>query len=153
MKIPVRLLLILTMTSFVAGCTGSMVRVIDVDDLHVVSSSFTKEQVKEAIMEGAESAGWLAKDLGGDSILATYHIRTHTIQVRIDFINSNYSTQYSSSNGMKMFCSERDKQKNRLKVSGRQECIGTGVPSYIHGKYKKWVDSLNTAIQNSLANI
>jgi len=147
-----RVLLIFTTASFLAGCTSSMVTVVDVDGLHIIHRSLTKARVKEAIIEGAETAGWLTKDMGDGRILATYHVRNHTVHVRIDYINSNYRTGYSSSNGMKMFCSERDKKTHQLKVSGRDKCR-TGGPAYIHGNYKKWVDSLNTSIQNSLSSI
>ena len=153
MTVLLRLPVVLVVMVIIAGCTSSMVRVLGVDDLHIIHKSLTEEQVREAIIEGAETAGWLAKDLGNGNILATYHIRVHTVHVQIDYINSNYSIHYRSSNGMKMFCSERDKKKNVVKVSGRDSCIGTGVPSYIHGAYKEWVDALNTGIQNSLASI
>ncbi len=143
---------VFVMTLFVAGCSG-MVRLSEVDGQHFVERSLTKDQVKEAIIEGAESAGWIAKDLGSDYILATYRIRSHTIHVNIDFTNSYYITNYKTSNRMKMFCTERDRDNARnLKVSGRQECPG-GIPLYIHGNYKIWVDSLNAAIQSSLASM
>ena len=147
-----RLLLVFVMALFVAGCSG-MVRLSEVDGQHFVDRPLTKDQVKEAIMEGAQAAGWQAKDLGSDFILATYRIRVHTVHVNIDFTNSYYITHYKISNEMKMFCTERDRDKARnIKVSGRQECPG-GIPKYIHGNYKKWVDSLNTAIQSSLASM
>lgn len=147
MTTSLRLLFILLMTSFIAGCAGSMVPLKEVDGQHFVERSLTKEQVKEAIMGGAAAAGWRAKDLGSDYILATYQIRTHTVHVKIDFTDVYYTAYYGSSNGMKMFCSEKDKKNHRLIVSNQQSC----APAYIHGNYKKWMDSLNTAIQNSLA--
>jgi len=146
------LLIVFVMALFVAGCSG-MVRLSEVDGQHFVDRPLTKDQVKEAIMEGAQAAGWQAKDLGSDFILATYRIRVHTVHVNIDFTNSYYITHYKITNGMKMFCTELDKDTHRnIKVSGRQECPG-GIPMYIHGNYKKWVDSLNAAIQNSLASM
>ncbi len=152
MTVPWRLLLTFTMSLFITGCATSMVRVVDFEDLHIIHKPLTEEQVKEAIVEGAAASGWLTKDMGNGRILATYHVRTHTVHVRIDYRNSNYSTGYSSSNGMKMFCSERDKKTHQLKVTGRDKCR-TGGPAYIHGNYKKWMDALNAAIQNSLASM
>ena len=143
---------VFVMTLFVSGCSGT-VPLYEVDHSHFVDGSLTEDQVKEAIIEGAETAGWLAKDLGGDKILVTYRIRVHTVHVEINYTDTYYATRYKSSNEMKMFCTERDRDKARnIKVSGRQECPG-GIPKYIHGNYKKWVDSLNAAIQNSLASM
>jgi hypothetical protein len=129
-----------------------MVTVVDVDGLHLIHKSLTKEQVKEAIIDGAETAGWLTKDIRDGRILATYHVRNHTVHVRIDYINSEYSTSYSSSGGMKVFCSVRDKKTHQLKVtvSGKDRCR-TGGPAYIHGNYKVWVDALNVSIQREIA--
>ena len=58
------LLVVFVMTLFVSGCSG-MVPLHEVDESHFVDRSLTEDQVKEAIIEGAETAGWLAKDLGG----------------------------------------------------------------------------------------
>ena len=152
MKISLRVCFISTITLLIAACATSMVRVVDFEDVHIIHKRLTEEQVKEAIVEGAAASGWLTKDMGDGRILATYHVRTHTVHVRIDYRNSNYSTGYSSSNGMKMFCSERDKKTHQLKVTGRDKCR-TGGPAYIRGNYKKWMDALNAAIQSSLASM
>jgi hypothetical protein len=144
------LVIVLSMT----GCTGSMVKIMNVDDYHGIDKSLSKNQVKEGIIEGAELAGWRTKDLGNDEILATYLIRVHVIQIAITYSDSFYVTRYSSSSGMKMFCSQRDRDKTRdLKVSGAEQCPGNRPPMYIHGNYKDWVDSLNVAIQNSLVSM
>ena len=145
-----RVCLILTLALLVSACAGSMVQLIDVDGEQFTFKSLPKDQVKEAIMDGAQHAGWSTKDMGQDVILATYHIRVHSVQVRIDFTNYQYSTRYSTSNAMKMFCSERDKESNRLTVSGQRECLGNGVPTYIHANYKKWSDALSVSIQREL---
>jgi hypothetical protein len=50
-----RLLLVFVMALFVAGCSG-MVRLSEVDGQHFVDRPLTKDQVKEAIMEGAQAA-------------------------------------------------------------------------------------------------
>ena len=147
-----RLLFVFVMTLLVAGCSG-MVPLYEVDESHFVDGSLTEDQVKEGLIQGAETAGWLAKDLGGDEILATYRIRTHTVHVVINYTDTFYATRYKSSNEMKMFCTRRDRDNARnIKISGRQECPG-GTPLYIHGNYKIWMDSLNAAIQSSLASM
>jgi hypothetical protein len=141
--------IVIVIASFTTSCATSMVAVVNVDDVHIIRKSLTEEQVKAAIIEGAETAGWHTKDLGNGHLLATYHVRTHTVHVNIDYINSNYSTRYDSSNGMKIFCTERDKKNHMLKVTGRDTCPG-GYVAYIHASYKEWIDSLNAGIQNSL---
>ncbi len=146
------LLFVFVMSLFVTGCSG-FVQLYEFDDLHTIGRSLTAEQIKEGILEGAQVAGWNAKTLSSESILATYHIRVHTVNVEIFYTDTDYWINYKSSNGMKMFCTKRDRDKVRnMKVSGRHECPG-GIPMYIHGNYKKWVDSLNTAIRNSLASM
>ncbi len=152
MKFRLRLLFILTITLFILGCTGSMVVVSRVDGTQFIDRALTKEQVREAIMEGAERAGWSTKDIGNDKILAVYSIRVHTISVEILYYESSYSVNYSSSTGMKMFCTSKDRDKTRdLKVSGHETCPYGWNPHYIHGNYKKWVDELNVAIQREIA--
>ncbi len=154
MTTSLRVLFIMTMTLFIAGCTPFMVPLYQVDDSHVVDRPLTKDQVKQAIMDGAENAGWRAKDLGNDKILASFNFKTHAVNVEIDYTDSSYATRYESSYWMKMFCSKQDMKKyQNMIVSGRKDCPGNRPPSYIHKSYKQWMDSLNAAIQNSLASI
>ena len=146
--------LVLVTTSFMAGCAPFMVPVYKVDGTHVVDRSLTSIQVKEAIIEGAEIAGWRTKDLGDDKILASFHFKTHTVHVEIHYTNSSYTTRYNSSNEMKLYCSEREMKKSQnMIVSGRKNCPENRPPSYIHHAYKRWMDSLNSAIQSSIASI
>jgi hypothetical protein len=146
--------LFLVIALSMTGCTGSMVKIMNVDDSHSIDQSLSKNQIRDAIIEGAELAGWRTKDLRDDEILATYIIRVHTVQVAIVYADSFYVTRYSSSSGMKMFCSQRDRDKTRdLKVSGSEQCPGDRPPLYIHGNYKKWMDALNASIQNRLASM
>jgi hypothetical protein len=137
-----------------AGCASNIIPMYEVDATHTIGRSLTEAQIQEAILGGAEIAGWRAKTLPSGRILATYHVRSHTVNVQIFYTDAWYQVTYHSSNGMKMFCttSDRDKLKG-VKVSGRDSCPGNGAPMYIHGNYKKWVDVLNNGIQNSLASI
>ncbi len=152
MTIHLRFLIVLLAIPLIASCLGSMVVVSRVDGTQVFDRTLTKEQVKEAIIEGAEKAGWRAKDLGNNEILVTYSIRMHTVHVNIPYTVSYFSINYSSSNGMKMFCTIKDKEKTHdLKVSGRETCPLGSNPLYIHGNYKKWVDALNVSIQREIA--
>ena len=153
MTIPLRLLFVFAVILFATGCSG-MVPLHEVRNSYIVHGSLTKDQLKEAIIKGAQTDGWLAEDLVGDKILATYRIRVHTVHVEISYTDSFYVTRYKATSGMKMFCTVQDKFEDRnIKVSGQQQCLGDRAPMYIDGNYKKWMDSLNAAIQNSLASM
>ena len=137
--------------TIVLGCATSWVRLNDVDDVHHVDTSLSKPEMTEAIVEGAQNAGWRPKELGNDTILAVFHMRAHVVQVEIDVGDGFYVTRYQSSREMKVFCSQRDKEHLRnMKITGRQECPGDVKPTYIHSAYKTWIDSLNSSIQEAI---
>ena len=153
MIIPSRLLFVFAVTLFVSGCSA-MVPLHEVRNSYIVDGSLTKDQLKEAIIKGAQTTDWLTKDLVGDKILATYRIRDHTVHLEISYTDYFYVTRYKATTGMKMFCTVQDKLKDRnIKISGQQGCLGDRAPMYIDGNYKKWVNSLNASIQNSLASM
>jgi hypothetical protein len=130
-----------------------MVALQDVNKIHVIDKPITKEEVRLSILEGATFAGWSAQELDSDTILATYLLRTHTVNVRIAYTESSYGIRYKSSHDMKMYCTKKDSDKKQGKiVSGVQNCPG-GMPPYaIHGAYQTWVDELNRAIQAFLVS-
>ena len=147
-------LFVLLATLFSGGCAPFMVPVDAVDSSHFVDASLSKDQVKAAIIEGAENAGWRAKDLGDDKLLASFSFKSHAIHVEIDYTDTYYSTHYKSSYWMKMFCTEQDKKAHQnMIVSGRKDCPGNLPPSYIHKAYKQWVDLLNASIRTSLSTM
>jgi hypothetical protein len=128
-----------------------MVALQDVQETHVINKPLTKEQVKDSILEGAKFSNWRVKDLNSSTLLATFNIRTHTVNVQIDYSESGYSLYYKSSNEMKMYCTRDDYVKKKgVIVSGNQDCPGGKPPYAIHGAYKTWVDDLNHDIQTSL---
>lgn len=142
---------VLGMVLLVAGCTPFMVPLREVDDSHTINNVLNKDEVRAAIMEGAEAAGWRAKDWGDDKILVSYMHTQHTVHVEIDYSDSFYITRYHSSNHMKMFCTEQDKKNfQAMMVSGRHACPGDRPPAYIHKSYKEWLDQLNQSIQFAL---
>jgi hypothetical protein len=153
MKNSICLLKIFFIVLFIAGCAIPMVALKDVDETHIIDKPLTKEQVRESILEGAKYANWRIQDLSSSTMLATYKIRTHTVNVRIAYTESSYSLYYKSSNEMKMYCTKKDFDKKKAKVvSGIYHCPG-GMPPYaIHGAYQTWVDDLNLDIQTSLAS-
>jgi hypothetical protein len=147
------LLALFTLIVF-TGCTPFMVSVNAVDDAHVIRNGLTESQVRDAILKGAEAAGWRAKDLGHNTIGATYKEKSHLVEVHINYGGDFYVTRYESSQYMKMYCSYNDQKKQRnMKISGQDRCPGYAKPVYIHKAYKTWMDRLNNAIQTSLASI
>jgi len=153
MKNSIRSLKIILIVLLVAGCATPMVALKDVNETYIIDKPLTKEQVKESIFEGAKFAHWTARNLDSGTILATYKIRTHTVNVRIAYTESSYSLFYNSSREMKMYCSKKDFDARAVKaVSGIQDCPD-GMPPYAkHGAYQTWVDDLNSNIQISLAS-
>lgn len=138
--------------AFLLGCSAGWVRVNDVHNVHDVDGTLTKSELTEAIIEGAQNAGWHAKDVGNDTVLALYMVRVHSVQVEIDVGDGFYVTRYKSSSGMKVFCSQRDRDFLRnMKVTGQQECPGFGNPAYIHSAYETWMNSLNASIQQAIS--
>ena len=153
MGISIRLLKVFFGVLLIAGCARPMVALNDVNENHTINKSLSKNQMKESILEGAKYAGWTVRDLDPDTIQATYQIRSHTVQVQIEYSDSSYSLFYKSSSDMKMYCtkSESDK-KSGLVVSGIHNCPGNIPPYSIHAAYKTWIDQLNEDIQISLSS-
>ena len=129
------------------ACTPFMVPLREVDTTHDIYVSRTKDEVREAILEGAQKVGWRAKELGEGTILASYQEKNHSIHLKIDYGLDFYSIRYHSSREMKMFCTESDKKAHRnMKVSGKNNCPGDAAPQYIHKAYKQWVNRLIQSI-------
>ena len=146
-----RIAIVIAACAFAQGCSTGWVAVNDVHDVHSVDAPLTKREMTEAIIEGAQNAGWRAKDLGHDRVLAVFTVRVHSVQVEIDVGDGFYVTRYESSSGMKAFCSQRDRDYLRnMKVTGQQKCPGDAQPTYIHSAYKTWMDSLNASIQKAI---
>lgn len=138
-------LLFVTLILLLGGCAG-FVPLYGTDVPHPIDRSLTNDEIKSAIIEGAMAAGWQAKELTDNQVLATYRVRAHTVHVEIIYTKNYYTLSYRDSTGMKMFCTTRDKERARnLKVSGHDNCPGR--PAYIHQSYKAWLDTLNASIQ------
>lgn len=148
-----RKMLLLYAVLFVGGCSGSMISLYETEFTHLVDNQRTGEQVKEAIYEGAIKAGWVPEEQGLSRILATYHVKIHTVKVSIYYSGGIYRISYVSSIAMKMYCSQRDKDQHKYIVTGYESCPGDRPPHFINANYKTWIDNLTAAIDNSLANI
>lgn len=136
----------------IAGCSGQMVRLSETEHIRPINGVSDLEDVREAVLDGIENAGWVVESEGSGIIQATYRIRTHTVHVNVFFTSRTYDIRYSSSISMKMYCTEYDKQSLYFQVSGNEFCPGNSPPKYLNANYKIWVDSLVSAIEKSLAN-
>ncbi len=147
-----RILSILCGILLIAGCSVPMVSLYRTGYISriEVSDVFNKEQVREAILNGAKSAGWETQIQGDNNILATYHIRVHTLTVNISYTDEAFNIEYESSTSMKMACSHDDYINGHYKESGKDKCPQDMPPDYIHINFKTWVDSLRHSIERSL---
>ena len=92
------------------------------------------EDVKKAILAAAVATGrkWAVTELAPGRLLATYHVRTHTVTSEIHYTASDFSVFYRDSVNMKY-------------APGPD---GKGV---IHPFYNQWVQELMQAIHVELA--
>lgn len=117
-----------------------------------VGSSLTQEEVRQAIITGAATAGWQTQDAAPGSILATYTIRVHTVVVDINYSPNSYSINYDRSDQMKVHCTEEEKTKSRIKITSAEVCPDGATPLYIHRNYQAWIDQLDAAIAQALSS-
>ena len=111
---------------FVASCSSQRIRNIDNVAIPVQTEAFTLDQVREAIQSAADFLSWRLKFLSPGKVLATYKIRSHTVQVLILYTEDHYSIRYHDS--------------FNLNYDGDE----------IHESYNLWVGNLNTRIEKEL---
>jgi len=146
-----RIVLAICGVLIIAGCSGRMVELSETENLHFIQGEISKEQVRESILEGAKFAGWETKVEVDSEILASYHIRIHSVYVRIYYTELAYRISYETSIAMKMNCSAREKDKGKYIVSGEKICPENLAPHRINANYKTWIDSLVATIEISLS--
>lgn len=88
-----------------------------------------KAKVKQAIIEGAKSKGWIARELTPGVISASLAVRAHQAEVEIPYTGSSYSIVYKNS--------------VNLDYSSKDQTI--------HNQYNNWVLYLREAIDVQLA--
>lgn len=93
----------------------------------------TAAQVKQAILAAASATGrqWVISEPSPGRLLATYHVRTHTVITEITYSAERFSVVYHDSVNMK------------YTPSG-----GTGL---IHPFYNQWVQDFVAAIRLQLS--
>jgi hypothetical protein len=133
------------------GC-GQMVPIDSVNRSGTVDPTLTMDQVREAIEDGAQNAGWVTKEQGPGQLIASYQIRRHNVVVMINYSEDTYSIDYKSSREMKVQCTDQDyKGSKNIIITGRQSCPGYEDPKYIHGNYQKWITRLKGSIDHAIA--
>lgn len=145
-----RILVCFSAALWLTGCS-KLVAIDSIPSSGTINRVLSKEQIKTAIEEGAFNAGWIAKDIGNDEIVATYRVRAHTVIVSIKYSEDVYDISYKSSQEMKVQCTEEDHRTARnIIVTGRQSCPGFQEPLYIHENYGQWVSNLKASIDHAL---
>jgi hypothetical protein len=109
----------------------------DVPVLRAGGQPATLEDVRKAILAAADATGrhWVITEPTPGRMLATYHVRTHTVVTEIRYSPASFSVAYSDSSNMK------------YSPGGPS---GTGV---IHPFYNQWVQDFVRAIQLELARV
>jgi hypothetical protein len=107
----------------VAACTTKPLMNID---NAAIATTHTAEQVRQAIIAGGASKGWLMTETKPGVVHGTLKVRTHQADVDVTYNTKTYSIDYVSSVDLDY--------KN-----------GT-----IHRNYNKWIANLNEAIQAQL---
>ncbi|RJT22960.1 hypothetical protein [Buttiauxella izardii] len=93
----------------------------------IITQHVTAEQVKSAIINAGQGRDWIMSEAGPGVINAVQNIRKHSVTVRINYSERNYSINYVSS-------------VNLLASDGE-----------IHRSYNHWVNNLDKDIQKRLA--
>lgn len=91
-----------------------------------VSSDNGAEEIRKAILAGAQAKGWRVEEVGPGHMIARVAVRTHTATVDIYYDNDSYSIQYRDSSD--------------LMYDG----------SNIHRNYNKWIIYLDEQIRFNL---
>jgi hypothetical protein len=109
---------------FVAAC-ASKPPVMNIDNV-AIATPHTLEQVRQAIVAGGVSKGWLMQETKPGVVHGTLKAHSHQAEVDVTYTAQTYSIDYVSSVNLDY--------KN-----------GT-----IHRNYNKWVSNLNEAIRAQL---
>lgn len=95
----------------------------------IITAHVTTEQVKKAIIEAGQGRDWIMSVVRPGVINATQNVRKHSVTIRIDYSEKDYSIHYVNS--------------VNLLASGGE----------IHRSYNHWVNNLDKDIQKKLSAI
>ena len=138
--IQVLLAAVLSLAAAQAGAQRLPVPIVNHDAVTVQRASgqpATAEDVRQAILAAAGATGrkWAISEPTPGRMLATYHVRTHTVVTEVLYSGSQFSVRYSDSINMKY-------------APGGPS--GSGV---IHPFYNQWVQDFVQAVRLELNRI
>ena len=109
---------------FLAACSG---RPIEPYSKTFSANYYTADQVKDAIIEGGRTKGWIMTPASAGVVNGHLSQRSHQVDVRVSYSTSGFTVEYVGS-------------ENLNAKNGK-----------IHRKYAAWVNNLNEAIMTSLS--
>jgi hypothetical protein len=135
--IQILLAAVLSLAAAQAGAQRLPVPIVNHDSIVVQRASgqpATAADVRKAILAAADATGrkWVISEPTPGQIIATYHVRTHTVVTEVRYSGSQFSVRYSDSVNMKY-------------APGGPS--GTGV---IHPFYNQWVQDFVQAVRLEL---
>ena len=92
-------------------------------------SALNEDMVRQAIIRGAASKGWVVAQSGTRELTATLNLRSHQAVIRIAYTARDYSITYQNSHHLEA-------------ANGK-----------IHKNYNRWLANLNQAIAAELQRI
>ena len=125
-----QLLVVLTVSVFVAGCEGSgrTQKVYNVVDSPTTAKpGLSVADVSNAIIRGGQQRGWVIKKVSDGQLEGTLRVRTHVAVVDITHDTQTFSIKYKSSVHL-LYSNE-------------------GGTEYIHRNYNSWVRFLESDIK------
>lgn len=101
-KLHLLLAAVLSLAAISASAQRMPVPIVNHDNL-VVTKAASAADVKKAIMAAAEATGrkWVVSEPSPGRLVATYHVRTHTVTTEIRYSATHFSVAYADSINMK----------------------------------------------------
>lgn len=120
----------LASTIFLNGCRSRGAQLKPPAQIHI-QKSIAEEKIAVAIKAGMQKREWQVQSERPGYILATLHIRSHVVELDINYTSQQIDIKYRTSSNL------RYSEKNGVKT--------------IHRNYNKWFSNLDKDIRNEIA--
>lgn len=120
-------LVVVALTVLFSAAPAHALKVIENLEGQPIPNGLSTSQVKKTMVVTGGRRGWLIREVGPNHMEATLNVRKHTVVVDIRLSGGSYAITYKTSVNMKY--------------------DGVGK---IHGRYNKWVATLNRDFQAAL---
>ncbi len=110
---------------FLSACAGSVIQTVETS---FSGSKLTTQRVEQAILDGMAVADWRIRNRRTGIVVAELNVGRQQAVIEIAFDNAKYTINYVSSKNLD------------------ESTSGRGI----HPNYNKWVQELDTQIQNKL---